>query len=64
MPDYTVRQARKLFLEKGLLGVPNQRKGKKLKAEIVEKVISFYQSDEHSRLMPGMKDVVSIGKKN
>lgn len=52
-----------LFREKGLLAEPDSKRGKHLKPEVVELVKQYYQSDEQSRVLPGMKDVVSIGKK-
>ncbi|XP_046689161.1 uncharacterized protein LOC124375086, partial [Homalodisca vitripennis] len=61
--DYSARQAQKLYKEKGLLAEPEPRRGKKLSPEVVELVTNFYQSDEQSRVLPGMKDVVSLGKK-
>ena len=60
--DYSVRQAQKLFKEKGFLAELDQRRGKKLSEETVNVVRNFYQSDEQSRVMPGMKDVISVGK--
>lgn len=61
--DYSARQAQKLYKEKGLLAEPELRRGKKLSPQVVEFVVNFYQSDEQSRVLPGMKDVVSLGGK-
>lgn len=61
--DYSVRKAQKLFKDKGFLAEPVNKYGKKLSPETIELVKKFYESDEHSRILPGMKDVVSLGKK-
>ena len=58
--DYAVRQARILLKEKGLMALPEPRKGKKLSDTTVELVRKFYEDDEYSRLMPGKKDTVSV----
>lgn len=62
--NYSVRRAQKLFKEIGVLAEPQPRHGRKLPTETVSKVLNFYQSDEQSRIMPGMKDVISIGKEH
>ncbi|GBL67857.1 hypothetical protein AVEN_124150-1 [Araneus ventricosus] len=61
--DYSVRKAQKLFKDQGFLAEPARRNGKQLSPDIIELVKKFYQLDEQSRILPGMKDVVSIGKK-
>ena len=61
--DYSVRQAQKLFREKGLLCQTDTKRGKKLSSETIDLVKRFFQDDEQSRILPGMKDVVSIGNK-
>lgn len=61
--DYSVRKAQNVFKDKGFLGQPDHGQGKKLSLETIELVKKFYQSDEQSRILPGMKDVVSIRKK-
>ncbi len=60
--EYLVRKARELKKEKGILSLPAQKIGKILSAETSERVKAFFQDDEYSRLLPGKKDVVSIGK--
>lgn len=60
--DYSVCKAQKLFKTKGFLAEPEPRCEKKLSPETLELVKQFYQSNEHSRIWPGMKDVVSIRK--
>ena len=59
--EYSIRVARKLKEEKGILSVPNPRHGKTL-AEDIRKVVNFFEDDEFSRIMPGKKDYVSVGK--
>ena len=61
--EYLVRQARKLALEKGILELPDQKRGKAVTEEVKNYVTSFYTDDEFSRQMPGKKDFVSMGKK-
>lgn len=60
--EYTARQARELFRDKGLLAAPELRKGKAISTKTLELVRTFYESDEYSRMMPGKKDSVSISK--
>ena len=62
--EYTVREARTLIREKGIIAVPDARKGRTLAEEIRKSVEKFYEDDEFSRLMPGAKDFISIGKNN
>ena len=57
---YMVRQARKLVKERGILELPEPKKGKGLSEETKRCVANFYCDDEYSRLMPGKKDCVSI----
>lgn len=61
--DYSVRKAQQVFKDKGFLAEPDPRQGKRLSLETIDLVKQFYQSDEHCRILPGMKDVMSIGKK-
>lgn len=61
--EYQAKKARKLYREKGVLAKPSSYKGKtNISEDTVNLVISFYQDDEFSRLMPGKKDFVSISK--
>lgn len=43
---------------------PNPKPGKSLSTETVETVHSFYERDEVSRVMPGMKDCVTVTEPN
>ena len=46
----------------GVLAIPGPKKGKPLTQEILDKVYNFYCDDLYSRLMPGKKDYVRVGK--
>lgn len=61
--DYSVRQAQNILEQKGLIGEPDAKRGKNLDPAIIDSILKFYQSDEQSRVLPGMKDVVSVGNK-
>ena len=61
--EYMVRKAQKLASNKGILEIPDPKRGKTLSPEIEESVLQFYEDGEYSRLMPGAKDFVSVGKK-
>lgn len=58
--QYIASQAKKLVNEKGILSTPGSRTGRGLSEEIKTSVILFYESDDVSRVMPGMNDYVSI----
>ena len=60
--EYKVKSAKNIFNTKGLLGIPDPKKGKRLSMDTMDMVLSFYENGVHSRLMPGKKDYVSIGK--
>ena len=59
--------SKKLVAGHGILTLPNKKKGKTLECKTEALVTKFYQRDDYmSRLMPGMKDCVSVridGKK-
>ena len=46
--EHLVRQARELKKSKGILAVPDQKKGKRLPDNVTEAVIEFYEDDEYS----------------
>jgi len=56
-----VSQARALA-KSGFASEPPKKKRKKLLESTREKVLDFYLSDDISRMMPGMKDCISIIK--
>ena len=60
--EYSIRVARKLKEQKGILASPNPRHGKSLPEDIRTIVVNFFEDDEFSRLIPGKKDYVSISK--
>ena len=57
-----VQEARKLAREKGILALPEPKRGKCLSKEVEDSVKMFYEADEYSRFMPGAKDYVSIAR--
>lgn len=60
--EHLVRQTRELAKEQGILPNLSKRIGHKLSEQIMNCVTEFYQDDIHSRLCPGKKDYVSMGK--
>ncbi|XP_044575132.1 uncharacterized protein LOC123258940 [Cotesia glomerata] len=54
------RVAKALVEEKGLLSVPESKLGRKIADQVKLKVENFYNDDEYSAPMPGMKDFVSV----
>ena len=60
--EYKVHLAKNLFKSKGLLAIPETKKGKVLPLNTKNLVTGFYENDLYSRLMPGQKDYKSIGK--
>ena len=56
------RKAKKLVAENDILTSPNLKKGKTLESEIEILVKKFYLDDENNRMMPGMKNFVSVKK--
>ena len=61
--EYLIRIARTLKKYQGILAVPLNKIGKILPNDVIQLVELFYQDDEYSRLMPGKKDYVSVGKR-
>lgn len=58
-------KAKALVADNGILIPPNPRKGgRKMRSETECLVKAFYENDENSRLLPGMKDFVSIRKED
>ena len=58
--DRQARMAKKLVSDHGILTLPNPKKGKTLDPKTEALVIEFYQRDDMSRQMPGIKDWVSV----
>lgn len=55
-------RAKKLHISNGYGAYPEPKNGRRLEANIVEKVEEFYFSEENSRIMPGKKDCISVVK--
>ena len=51
---------KKLIIEKGILSNPNPKPSHSITQSKIDLVVSFYESDDSSRLMPGIKDFVSV----
>lgn len=60
--EYTARKAKELLAEKGIIGMPDPRKGHPLNENVIDLVKNFYQNSDYARVMPGAKDKVSISK--
>ena len=61
--EYLVRESRNLAKTKGILECPDRKKGgNAITEEVRQSVLLFFEDDEYSRLMPGTKDYVSVGR--
>lgn len=60
--EHMVRTAKRLASEKGVLSLPDPRKGQELPVETLQLVHIFYHDEEFTREMPGKKDCVSISR--
>ena len=58
--NFMARTAKKLVREKGILSTPNPKPSHSITQSRIDLVVSFYESDDSSWLMPGMKDFVSV----
>ena len=58
------KKARQLKVSSGILADTTKKKGNRLPEETIQRINDFYNSDENSRIMPGMKEVVSIVTEN
>ena len=58
--NFMARTAKKLVRENGILSTPNPKPSHSIAQTKIDLVVSFYESDESSRLMAGMKDFVSV----
>ena len=58
-----MQKARTLWSEKGILSAPPKKVGTKLDENINSTVIKFYEDNKYSRIMPGSKDYIGVGKK-
>ena len=62
--EYQTRKPKKLVAECGILTSPSAKKGRNLHPETETLVRAFYLEDKNSRLMPDMKDFVSVKQKD
>ena len=58
------REAKDLVANNGIFSIPAKKRGKLLPADTVNTVKSFYERDDVSRIMPGLKDYLSIKQSN
>ena len=58
--NWMARTAKRLQAESRVMASPNAKLGRKLSEEVKKSVHDFYLSDEISRVMPGMKDCISV----
>lgn len=57
---HMIEVAKTIAVQKGILEGPNPKSHPTLKENVINRIIAFYQSDEFSRIMPGLKDYVSV----
>lgn len=55
-----VKRSRILKKEEGILGIPDKIKRRKITIKEIEILHEFYMSDEHSRIIPGMNNYISV----
>ena len=60
--ERTIRVARELEESSGVFSFPPPRKGRSIPDDTMKKVLEFYQNNENSRILHGIKDRVSIKK--
>ncbi len=58
--NFMARKAKQLVIDKGVLSSPDPQPGHCLTQTTVHLVVSFYNNDSSSRMMPGKKDFVSV----
>ena len=62
--EWEARVAKQLVDTEGVFSRPDKKIGKVLPTETIELVQNFYEKDDVSRIMPGMKDFVSVKQKD
>ena len=60
--EYLVKRAQELKKQKGILAMPDKKKGKVMSGDIINQVAAFFEDDEYSLIMPGKKDFLSISR--
>ena len=58
------REAKDLVANSGMFSIPAKKRVKLLRADTVNSVKSFDERDDVSRIMPGLKDYLSIKQSN
>ena len=62
--EWEAREAKDLVANSGIFSIPAKKPGKLLPANNVNSVKSFYERDDVSRIMPGLKDYLCIKQSN
>lgn len=57
---HSVKKARKLKQKSGIMGDVCAKRGKSISEETVEKIKQFYNSDDNSRVLPSVKQTVTM----
>ena len=57
---YLIRRAREVKIQNGILAIPEWKSGRTLSITVTDTVHDFFGNDEHTRLMPGGTNFVSI----
>ena len=60
MTHWMAQTAKNLQVERGVMASPNPKPGRKLNGDLIKSIHDFYLSDTVSRVMPGIKDYVSV----
>ena len=61
---HMIRVSKKTATNLGVLAVPGPKKYPSLEKEVIDLIVSFYELDENSRMLPGKKDFVSVKVNN
>ena len=62
--EWEARQSIQLVSESGVFSIPEKKTGKLLPVATVNSVKTFYERDDVSRIMPGLKDYISVKQDN
>ncbi|CAH0563173.1 unnamed protein product [Brassicogethes aeneus] len=57
---HMISVAKSIAKHKGILSDPSPKRHPSLAVDAVNTIVSFFQSDDHTQLMPGRKDYVSV----
>ena len=61
--EHMIKRAGQVKAKHGILGIHKRDRNEGITDDTKAKVLSVYNDDEYSRMMPGSADKVSIGKK-